>query len=87
MLVQKIWTTTVRLIVTEHTGAVNTVITVSETEDKIDDADSLCGQKDGTLNQYFTLIQCNPVKTGRFVQLKIITTNFLNLYELEVIGY
>ena len=48
--------------------------------------DNLCGYYGGVLNRYYTLINCNPVLSGQFVQIQFNTTDYLNLYEIEVHG-
>ena len=73
-----------------HKKAKNAYVTVSEDEADIfytpGNEDNLCGYHDGVLNQYYTLITCNSAITGQFVQIQLNTTDFLNLYEVEVHG-
>ena len=70
--------------------AVNGYVTVSADLSDIfytsGNIDNLCGYHDGVLNQYYTLITCNSAITGRFVQIQFYTTDYLNLYEVEVHG-
>ena len=68
----------------------NAAITVSQQEGNIfhiqDNTNNLCGYHNGVLNQYYTLIECNPAVTGQFVQIQMYITFPLMLYEVEVWG-
>ena len=70
--------------------AKNAYITVALKEEDIfytPDIDAnICGYHNGTLNRDYTLISCNVPITGQFVQIQLYTTDFLNLYEVEVHG-
>ena len=45
-----------------------------------------CGYIDGKLDPYFTYIECARPIRGQFVQIMMISTEILNMYEVEVIG-
>ena len=68
-------------------GVKNAYVTVLLEVDNIwynEGESSICGYHDGSLNQFYTLIKCNPTMSGQFVQLQLITKVSLNLYEVEV---
>ena len=67
----------------------NVIVTVSLNEDNIfynKFASNLCGYHDETLNKFETAIQCTQPTSGQFVQLQLNTSNYLNVYEVEVHG-
>jgi hypothetical protein len=51
------------------------------------DEEEICGRWNGVLNQYYTTIYCCPLKLGRYVQIQLMTTTRLQVYEVEVIGF
>jgi len=68
----------------------NAEVTVAMTEEEIEftgtNPEVLCYYYDGVLNQYYTLATCKQPIRGRFVQILLNATTFINIYEVEVHG-
>ena len=68
--------------------AKNPRIYVSETEQQLGWSSTECARIDnGAFNKYYTELQCYRPMAGRYVQIQLFTSNFLNLQEVEVNGY
>lgn len=66
----------------------NAVVTVSESLSDIDDDAKLCVYQDGVLEpSVATTLYCSSPMIGRYVQLKLITHDYMNIQEIEVHGY
>lgn len=65
----------------------NGVITVSMDEDDIFNGDNECARWTGSLNSYDNLISCSSVINGRYVQIQLMTYDYLHFYEVEVHGF
>ncbi|XP_067930978.1 fucolectin-1-like [Watersipora subatra] len=66
------------------------IVTVSILEDQLfysNNPDSLCGQREGILDQFFTTITCAQAMKAQFVQLQLMGHTNLNIYEFEVHGF
>ena len=46
----------------------------------------LCAFTDGILHQYENNITCNRPRQGRYVQIQLGHTDYLNIYEVDVYG-
>ena len=71
------------------TRAQNIMVTVSVLEADImhNGADNECGFIAGIAQQFNNLVTCSRPMIGQFVQLQMIGTDYLNLYEVEVYGF
>lgn len=47
----------------------------------------VCGEYDGTLNQFYTIINCQAPMRAQFVQMLIDGKGMINIYEFEVHGF
>jgi len=62
-------------------------VTVAETKKDLEDSLSLCAYHNGSVNQYYTLLECGTPMTGRYVQIQLLTETALQVYEVEVHGF
>ena len=56
-------------------------------EDDIFNGDNECARWTGSLNSYDNLISCSSVINGRYVQIQLMTYDYLHFYEVEVHGF
>ena len=70
--------------------AKNAYVTVAIVEEDIfyltENEKNFCASHSGSLNRYYTTINCTSAVTGQFVQIEFNTTYAVNLYEIEVHG-
>lgn len=65
----------------------NTQIKIALTETSLASDSSVCSYYNGVLNKFYTLITCNSVMSGQWVQvMMIVNYNQLGIQEIEVHG-